>query len=486
MGGLDRLNSEVMYVWNKGMTWVKGITKHGVTSPKGQQQDERNSAVDRVTWWGIWTNILLSVGKFIVGFKCHSSVLIADAGHSLSDLLSDFVTLWAVRIGRLPPDEDHPYGHGKFEAIGSLFLSMLLFGTAMGVSHLSITKLTPYFWGTHPAEMLSTQIPTYPALIMAALSIGSKEWLFQITRQMANAIHSPVLLANAWHHRSDAYSSILALMSIALAMTSGWVAIDAFAGLLVGAMIGMTGADIFATSLQQLTDASDNTLEERIRDELHHRHQNDIVLTELKTRPVGAAQAHVDVQLAYKSNLSSSAMTHLERSIATHIQSLPNDDPSLPYSTLTTNVQISTPDQQNLICCPLLLHQQQQQQQNHHTHTHTHTHQHEHNHEHEHNHQHIDEPSSLTTIQEEATRVLQLFPSLQLQDVQVHYTDTLHSSVHVYLSPESESRMTSIDQYQTVAQDIQQTLVQSSNVISDAKVYLNLLQHQPQQQTPTP
>ena len=108
-------------------------------SPRKMLSEE--NAADRVTLLGVLVNLLLSVGKAGVGVTCHSSALMADAGHSLSDLFSDFITLWAVKIGRLPPDEDHPYGHGKFEAVGSLFLSLTLLVTGVGVGAASNRKL---------------------------------------------------------------------------------------------------------------------------------------------------------------------------------------------------------------------------------------------------------------------------------------------------------------------------------------------------------
>ena len=93
------------------------------------KEQKEHTAADRVTVLGVVVNLLLSSGKFFVGLTCHSSALLADAGHSLSDLFSDFVTLYSVQLARLPPDDDHPYGHGKFEAIGSLFLALTLIGT---------------------------------------------------------------------------------------------------------------------------------------------------------------------------------------------------------------------------------------------------------------------------------------------------------------------------------------------------------------------
>jgi len=102
---------------------------------------KNENAADRVTLLGVWINIILSISKFAGGILFNSAVLVADAGHSLSDLFSDFITLWAVQIARLPPDDDHPYGHGKFEAVGSLFLSLTLLGTGFSVGSWSYDRM---------------------------------------------------------------------------------------------------------------------------------------------------------------------------------------------------------------------------------------------------------------------------------------------------------------------------------------------------------
>jgi hypothetical protein len=182
---------------------------------------------DRVTWMGVIINLVLSIGKLVVGVAQNSSVLIADAGHSLSDLISDFITLWSVNVARLPPDDDHPYGHYKFEAIGSLFLSLTLIMTGVSVGlHsqkqlMSILKSGSGFGRVAAAASSSTISVAAPgplALAVAGISILSKEWLFRVTKVVGEKLNSPVVIANAWHHRSDAYSSILALLSIAWTM----------------------------------------------------------------------------------------------------------------------------------------------------------------------------------------------------------------------------------------------------------------------------
>lgn len=260
---------------------------------------KNDNAADRVTLLGVAVNIALAVGKFAGGVFFNSAVLVADAGHSLSDLMSDFITLWAVQVARLPADEDHPYGHGKFEAVGSLFLSMTLMATGLSVGAWSYEKMHEVILASvRPADAMNLVVPGKPAMLLAFMSIVAKEWLFRVTKRVGDAMNSQILLANAWHHRSDAFSSVLSLLSIAAAiLLPGFLVADSAAGILVAGMICLTGEcfartciplyfcclfahrkmlflfslfprmkgmEILFESVKQLTDTSDKNLSERI------------------------------------------------------------------------------------------------------------------------------------------------------------------------------------------------------------------------------
>jgi len=324
LGFADGTRREFQRVWERVMNWKDGILKHAPRDAKPTSfkdrlfSKSREQAADRVTLLAVITNLILSVGKLVVGITCHSSALIADAGHSLSDLFSDFITLWAVQIARLPPDDDHPYGHGKFEAIGALFLALTLLGTGLGVGGSSYGKLMDIIKlqkaGTVAvAAAAAVQVPTFPALIMAFLSIVSKEWLYRITRSVGEDLNSQVVLANAWHHRSDAYSSILALVSISLAMlVPSLLAADSAAGLLVGGMICMTGAEILGEAVQQLTDSSaDEGLEKSVKNIALQESEDVKEVTGIRTRQMGS-KAFVDVYITTSESLSNSAVRAVE------------------------------------------------------------------------------------------------------------------------------------------------------------------------------
>ncbi|MEE2599918.1 MAG: cation diffusion facilitator family transporter [SAR324 cluster bacterium] len=206
----------------------------------------------KVTWLGLSANLILALAKGFIGIISNSSALIADAGHSVSDLLSDGITLWAVRMSGIPKDKNHPYGHGKFETIGTFFIALLLLFTGIGVAWHVFNKMD------------APEVPGIIALWMAGIAIIVKEALFHVTRMVGRRSGSRVLLANAWHHRSDAISSVAALFGIAGAQL-GIPLMDPIAGMLVAGLIIKTGIDIGYESIRELTD---ETVEEDVISEL--------------------------------------------------------------------------------------------------------------------------------------------------------------------------------------------------------------------------
>ena len=208
----------------------------------------------RVTWLGLFANLILAIAKGFIGTIAHSSALIADAGHSVSDLLSASITLWAVHMSGVPKDKNHPYGHGKFETVGTFIVAIFLLLTGVGVAWHVLNKIdTP-------------EVPGTAALWMAGIAICFKEALFHVTRMVGRRSGSRVLLANAWHHRSDAISSVAALVGIGGAQW-GIPLMDPIAGVLVAGLIIKTGIDIGYESIRELTD---ETVEEEVISELGH------------------------------------------------------------------------------------------------------------------------------------------------------------------------------------------------------------------------
>ncbi|KAJ1629110.1 hypothetical protein T492DRAFT_580610, partial [Pavlovales sp. CCMP2436] len=185
-----------------------------------------------ITVVGAALNVLLAALKLLAGIYGHSAAMVADAAHSMSDLASDVITMWSVRMGRLPPDDDHPYGHERYEAVGSLIIAAMLVTTgwaigahawAQGHSILAgqsavAAALQAGHSHAHAHSLFVTQVPKAISLSAALFSLVSKEWLFRATSAVGRRLESSVLLANAQHHRSDALSSIMAFVGIAFAM----------------------------------------------------------------------------------------------------------------------------------------------------------------------------------------------------------------------------------------------------------------------------
>lgn len=232
-------------------------------------------------------------------------------------------------------------GHGKFEAVGSLFLALTLFGTGLSVGASANAKLLEILHNTGIGAAVN--IPTWPALIMAGISITSKEWLYRITKKVGEKINSQVVIANAWHHRSDAYSSVLALASIFLAMTvPGMAAADAAAGLLVAGMICMTGAEIMGEAVKQLTDTSDEYLTERVKDVALAESDDVLDIERIRTRWMGSS-AIVDLAIKTPDNLSASANTAIENRVRYAIMGQESD---------VVDVEVKATSREKV--CPLL------------------------------------------------------------------------------------------------------------------------------------
>lgn len=213
---------------------------------------ERVKEIAKVTLKGSIVNLLLVCVKVAAGVAGHSAAMVSDAVHSLSDLLTDFVVLAFVRVSGRPKDASHDYGHGKFETMASLLIGIFLAAAAIGIVVSGAVKLSSWLQGEDiPA-------PGRMALWAALLSIAAKELLFRYTDTQGRKLDSPALRANAWHHRSDALSSIGAAIGIAGALLLGdrWTVLDPLASIVIGAMLVKVAWDMLGPSFGELTDSS--------------------------------------------------------------------------------------------------------------------------------------------------------------------------------------------------------------------------------------
>lgn len=213
---------------------------------------EREKQIYKVTLVGSVGNLALLIFKLIAGVVGHSSAMIADAVHSLSDFVTDIVVLIFVRISVKPQDASHDYGHGKFETIATFLVGLALMMAAVGIIVPGVQKLILWWNGADLAA------PGWIALWAALVSIAVKELLYQMTVRKGKALNSQLMVANAWHHRSDALSSVGAAIGIGGAIWLGqrWTMLDPLASVVVGLMLTKVVWDLLKTSMNELTEGS--------------------------------------------------------------------------------------------------------------------------------------------------------------------------------------------------------------------------------------
>ena len=213
--------------------------------------ENRDKRIYKVTLTGGIVNMLLLVFKFVAGVLGNSAAMIADAVHSLSDFLTDIVVIAFVKLSSKPADQDHDYGHGKYETVASSIIGMALVVVAVLLGWGGVEKIIQVAKG----EQLEQ--PGVIALVAAVLSVALKEWVFRITKKVALDVNSQALEANAWHHRSDAMSSVGTSIGIGGAVLLGksWAVLDPIASVVVSIMI-------LIAAFRLLRQASGELLEE--------------------------------------------------------------------------------------------------------------------------------------------------------------------------------------------------------------------------------
>jgi cation diffusion facilitator family transporter len=247
----------------------------------------------RVSRNSIAVNLLLSVFKLSAGVLSHSAAMISDAAHSMSDVLSTVIVMIGVKLANRKSDSDHPYGHERLECVAGILLSAALFAAGTGIGVAGVRKII----GGNYASLIR---PGLAALIAAAVSIAVKEWMYRYTRAVAQGIDSSALMADAWHHRSDAFSSIGSFAGI-LGARMGFPVLDPLAGVVICALILKASFDIFMDSVGKMTDkACDDPTQREIRALILE--QRDVIgVDQLKTRVFGD-KIYVDVEISADGN----------------------------------------------------------------------------------------------------------------------------------------------------------------------------------------
>ena len=254
----------------------------------------REQQIYRVTWVGFFANLFLSVGKIAAGIVGRSGAMIADGIHSISDFATDLVVMIFVKVSAMPKDDDHDYGHGKFETLATIIIGMALFVVAVGIFWKSIKLVVDV------ANGQTIEPPEAIAFAAAAVSIAVKEGLYRYTKRIGEKVGSQVVVANAWHHRSDALSSIGTLLGIGGAYFLGqkWAVLDPIAAIIVSLLIAKVAYDLIKPGIGEMLERS---LPKEQEDEiesivLSNKHFSDV--HNLKTRRIGsgiAIEMHVRV-----------------------------------------------------------------------------------------------------------------------------------------------------------------------------------------------
>ena len=213
---------------------------------------QRKSEIRRITLWGAVVNLLLTAGKLVAGALGHSAAMVADGVHSLSDLISDVVVLAFTHISAKGKDRDHSFGHGKFETLATLIISIILVIVGGKLMSEGIRSIIDIINGTVLPR------PGIIALAAAAVSIAAKEILYHVTLKTGKRVQSPVVIANAWHHRSDALSSIGSLLGIggAIILGSKWTILDPIVSCAISIAIIIVAFRMAMPSIAELLEAS--------------------------------------------------------------------------------------------------------------------------------------------------------------------------------------------------------------------------------------
>lgn len=255
--------------------------------------DNRFDEANKVTLLSILWNVILTIIKLLAGILGRSSSMIADAMHSASDIISSIGVLIGNKIAKTPNDKDHNYGHEKAETLVSFLLSLLLIFVSLKIGYDGVKSLF---------HLDQVKIPTILPLVVSVISIVIKEYQYRITIKVANKINSPSLKADAWHHRSDALSSIAAFIGIGGSML-GFKALDPLAAIVVALFVSKVGFDILKDSANELMDSSISEEEESKIIEIAKNTDGVIHLGELKSRKHGA-MAYLDLTICVNKNLT--------------------------------------------------------------------------------------------------------------------------------------------------------------------------------------
>lgn len=261
----------------------------------------------------VW-NVILSAIKLIVGIFANSQALISDAVHSASDIVSTIAVIFGINLASRKSDDSHPYGHERIECIFSIVLSMILFITGIGIGASAVTTITV------GSEI---EIPGKIALVAAVVSIVVKEWMYHYTRRAAIKVNSSSMMADAWHHRSDALSSVGSLIGIGGALL-GYPVCDPIASIVICLFVIKAAYDVFIDAVNRLVDHSCSDDEIEKMKNVIFSVDGVKAIDDLRTRRFGS-KTYVDVEISADKNLDLLTAHEIAENVHDKIESDFND-----------------------------------------------------------------------------------------------------------------------------------------------------------------
>ncbi len=280
---------------NRNSRYVLGVTVTDTGISTSKTNHRENAIIGRVSAVSIGGNVLLTVFKLFAGIVGHSGAMISDGVHSLSDIITTIIALLGVKISQKSADKSHPYGHERLECVASLVLGLILLFTGLGIGYTGLQKIIA-------GHYESLEIPGVLALVAAIVSILVKEGMYWYTRHYAKLLNSAAFMADAWHHRSDALSSVGSMIGIGGAML-GFPVLDPVASVVICLFIFKVSYDILSDALRKMLDTPCSEEYERELSEYITHHEGVQRLDLLHTRMFGN-MIYIDCEIAVDGDMT--------------------------------------------------------------------------------------------------------------------------------------------------------------------------------------
>ncbi len=262
---------------------------------KNVSENQFQKVANKVSLVSIAGNVVLSLMKLLAGIVAHSNAMISDAVHSASDVFSTIIVIIGIRLASKESDKEHPYGHERLECVAAIVLAMVLLITGIGIGYTAVSNIARGNYG-------DLSVPGVLALIAAIVSIASKEAMYWYTRFYAKKIDSSALMADAWHHRSDAFSSVGALIGI-VGARMGYPIMDSLASLVIFVFIVKAAYDIFKDAVDKMVDHS---CDEQTQNEIYTcvKNYKDVLEVDLLQTRIFGNKIYVDVEIEVNASYS--------------------------------------------------------------------------------------------------------------------------------------------------------------------------------------